>query len=127
MLRIFRQSSRTGIVTTTYPDVAEPAPPAYRGQVLLQTNRCIGDGACARICPSRAIHVHVEVKLDEAWSWELDDARCVFCGLCAEACPTEAILISNEFELAVRDRADLTTKVSFGARSDASSPKEERR
>ncbi len=113
MLKIFRQSSRTGIVTTTYPDVAEPAPPAYRGQVLLQTNRCTGDGACARVCPSQAIRV--EGKLDGGWSWELDDARCVFCGLCAEACPTGAILISNEFELAVRDRADLTTKVTFGA------------
>lgn len=44
----------------------------------------------------------------------LDDGRCVFCGLCAEACPTDALRLSNKFELAVRDRADLVATVRFG-------------
>jgi formate hydrogenlyase subunit 6/NADH:ubiquinone oxidoreductase subunit I len=47
------------------------------------------------------------------WAWELDDARCVFCGLCVEACPTGALVMSQEFELAVRDRSDLVTLVAF--------------
>jgi formate hydrogenlyase subunit 6 len=111
MLDILRRSVRTGVVTIRYPDVPEAAPPAYRGQVMLATARCVGDGACARVCPSAAI----AVQPDDAggWLWELDDARCVFCGLCAEACPTTAITLSNEFELAVRDRADLVTRVTF--------------
>ena len=102
-----------GVVTTTYPAVPELAPPAYRGQILLRTDLCTGDGACAAVCPSEAIVVMAEA--DAGWTWQLDDARCVFCGLCAEVCPTSAILISNEFELSVRNRDDLVTTARFGA------------
>jgi hydrogenase-4 component H len=109
-----RRALQTGSVTTTYPDVAEPASPAYRGQVQLLADRCIGDGACARVCPSEAIAV--TATPDAGWTWELDDARCVFCGLCAESCPTTAILLSNEFELSVRDRGDLVARATFGRR-----------
>ena len=84
-MSVLGRSRRIGIVTTSYPEVAEPAPPAYRGQVLLVTERCLGDGACARVCPSGAIAVTGTPY--EGWTWELDDSRCVFCGLCAEVCP----------------------------------------
>jgi formate hydrogenlyase subunit 6/NADH:ubiquinone oxidoreductase subunit I len=110
-LELLRRSLRTGVVTTRYPAVPDPAPPAYRGQVLLRPDRCSGDGACARVCPSAAIAV--ERSDGGGWRWELDDARCVLCGLCAEACPTAAIALSNDFELAVRDPADLVTRVTF--------------
>jgi formate hydrogenlyase subunit 6/NADH:ubiquinone oxidoreductase subunit I len=109
VLRLF-QRSLSGVVTGSYPDVPEPAPPAYRGQVMLRIERCTGDGACARVCPSDAIGVS---RSDQGWVWALTDARCVFCGLCQDACPTQAIVLSNEFELSVRDASDLTTTVSF--------------
>jgi formate hydrogenlyase subunit 6/NADH:ubiquinone oxidoreductase subunit I len=122
MLNLFRPGARGGIVTTTYPDDAEPAPFAYRGQFLLLTDRCIGDGACARVCPSGAITVTGTPT--EGWLWQLDDARCVFCGLCAEACPADAVLISHEFELAARDRTDLIAQVCFPARPALAATKE---
>jgi hydrogenase-4 component H len=111
----------SGVVTTSYPERSEPAPPAYRGQVLLRTDLCRGDGACARVCPSAAIVV--ERAAHDGWSWNLDDGRCVFCGLCAEVCPTEAIVLSNEFELSVRDRVDLVVRATF-ARRPTPEPKE---
>jgi NADH-quinone oxidoreductase subunit I len=112
VLNIFRRSYNTGIVTTTYPDTAEPAPPAYRGQVLLHPNRCTGNGDCAKVCPSAAITV---THTDRGWSWELTDARCVFCGLCSEVCTGAAIELSTEYELAVRNPNDLVTRVLFSA------------
>jgi hydrogenase-4 component H len=112
MMRLFRRSLGAGIVTGAYPDSPEPAPRAYRGQVTLRTDRCSGDGACARVCPSQAIAV---TRQDRSWVWELTDARCVFCGLCMDVCPTRAIALSNEFELAVRGAGDLTTRVVFAA------------
>jgi hydrogenase-4 component H len=118
MLRLFQRSLRGGVVTGGYPDVAEAAPPAYRGQVLLRVEVCTGDGACARVCPSSAIAVAVG---DDGWTWELTDARCVFCGLCQEACPSKAIVLSNEFELSVRDRSDLTTWVTFRSAGESTS------
>jgi hydrogenase-4 component H len=113
MVNLIRRGVRSGVVMTTYPAVPEPAPPAFRGQVLLRTERCTGDGACARDCPSEAIIV--TGKPDGGWTWQLDDARCIFCGLCAEVCPTSAILMSNEFELSVRNRDDLVTRARFEA------------
>ncbi len=89
MLSILRHMLKRGIVTTNYPQVAEPAPEAFRGQVLLDSSHCTGDGACARVCPSNAIIV---TESDDGWVWTLDDARCVFCGLCQEACPEQAII-----------------------------------
>lgn len=109
-----RIAGGAGVVTTSYPDVEEPAPLAYRGQVLLRTDLCSGDGACARVCPSAAIVV--ERTPSDGWRWELDDGRCVFCGLCAEVCPTEAIALSNDFELAVHNRADLVVRATFVGR-----------
>ena len=123
MVNVFRRSARIGVVTTTYPDVPEPTPPAFRGQIQLRTDRCIGDGACARVCPSEAIAV-IGMP-DEGWAWKLDDARCVFCGLCADACPTGAVLVSNEFELAVRNQNDLMTLATFDAHSSTSPNEEE--
>lgn len=110
MLSIFRRSLRVGIATVGYPHEPEPAPAAYRGQVTLRLDRCVGDGACARVCPSGAIRVE---HTDTGWTWELDDSQCVFCGLCAESCPENAIDLTNEFELAVRDPGDLVTCVQF--------------
>lgn len=111
MLNVFRRSLMTPLQTTAYPSSPEPAPPAYRGQVQLAPQRCTGDGACARVCPSQAIAVvHGD---DGGWQWELSDARCVFCGLCEEACPTRAIVLSTEFELATRSATDLTTLARF--------------
>jgi formate hydrogenlyase subunit 6/NADH:ubiquinone oxidoreductase subunit I len=112
-VNVLRQGVRNGIVTTSYPNQPEPAPPGYRGQILLRVDLCIGDGSCARVCPSDAITVTTTTPPSH-WTWELDDARCVFCGLCAEVCPTSAILISNEFELSARQRLDLVIRANSG-------------
>jgi hydrogenase-4 component H len=119
-VNVLRQGLRNGIVTTSYPDLPESAPPGYRGQIMLRTDLCIGDGSCARVCPSDAITVTTTGStLPRQWTWKLDDARCVFCGLCAEVCPTGAILISNEFELSVRGRQDLVIRATSGAHSES--------
>ena len=111
MGNVFRTRFKQGIVTRAYPAQPEPAPPAFRGQVQIDANRCTGAGDCAIACPSGAIQV--ERSAPTAWTWRLNDATCVFCGLCVEACPTRALRFSNEFELAVRTAADLVTEVAF--------------
>lgn len=113
MLNIFRRAIRTGIVTTGYPQVPEPAPAAYRGQVQFTIANCAGAADCVRICPSGALAV--EHHADGGWSWTLNNSRCVFCGLCAEACANHAISLSNEYELAVRTPEDMLTHVTFRA------------
>lgn len=122
MLSVLRRSLRTRRATTRYPDAPDPTPAAFRGQVTLRVDRCRGEAACAADCPSQAITV--ERLAAGGWVWELDDARCVFCGLCVEACPHDALAHSTEFELAVRDAADLVTRVHFNAAASSTSNEE---
>jgi ferredoxin len=39
--------------------------------------------------------------------YQINYLRCIFCGLCIEACPTRALTMTNFYELADDNRADL--------------------
>ncbi|MEK9810167.1 MAG: NADH-quinone oxidoreductase subunit NuoI, partial [Candidatus Nanopelagicales bacterium] len=67
-------------------------------------------------CPADAILVEAADNADgERFSpgerygrtYQINYLRCIFCGLCIEACPTRALTMTNEFELADDNRADL--------------------
>jgi NADH-quinone oxidoreductase subunit I len=116
MLSILRRRLATGIVTSRYPALPEVPPPAFRGMPQLVEAACRGDGACAAVCPTVAIQV---TSMPAGWTWRLDRAACTGCGLCMEACPYSALLVSPEFELASRTRADLVETVHFTAPAGA--------
>lgn len=50
----------------------------------INTDECIGCGACAGTCPVDAIK-EVDGK------YEIDADTCAECGACAEGCPVDAI------------------------------------
>lgn len=91
---------RRGLATSRYPDEPPDLPAAARGLPVLDPARCDNSGACAEICPTRAI------RLDGA-TWALDVGRCIFCDACARACPRDAIRLGHQVELAVLDGRDL--------------------
>ena len=39
--------------------------------------------------------------------YQINYLRCILCGLCIEACPTRALTMTNEYEIADDNRADL--------------------
>ena len=94
---------RSGAVTGRYPDAPPDLAPAARGLPELDAGRCDGSAACVGVCPTSAI------RLTES-TWSVDAGACIFCGACARACPRDAIRLGPRIELAVRDRADLTTE-----------------
>ena len=57
-------------------------------------NKCIGCGACARICPETAIAMVSEN--DGKQKPQTDYAFCKGCGLCAKECPVKAINMELE-------------------------------
>lgn len=100
-------------VTLQYPDVRWELPENYRGVPGLPTNaetgkdKCIGCGACMRMCPQHAITVVAEMGEDKKRrlvEFNLDAGQCIWCGLCTEVCPTKAIVMTREYELACFDR-----------------------
>lgn len=71
----------------------------FIGKPEINAELCSGCGECAVHCPSKAI-VHgngsrnIRINYDE----------CVFCALCEDVCPVGAIRMTNNFELAEKDR-----------------------
>ncbi len=90
--------------TRKYPSVKIVVPEGFRGKQVLDPEKCISCGLCARDCPSGAIKM-TEFGTKTLPVFLLD--RCVFCYQCADSCPRNAIATSKDFELASTKRADL--------------------
>ncbi len=101
MIKLFRKSLNTGIVTTSYPDKPDIPIEGYRGLPEREADKCMLCGRCSEVCQTEAISVNA--KTDMAWS--LDPKRCLFCGYCVEACPKGALKMSLIYELAERAAA----------------------
>lgn len=82
-------------LTERYPKVKLPAPNGYRGRIVINEEKCTGCGACAMMCPSKAIELSVE---DDYIVVRVFQGHCILCGECVEACPFGAISFLEEYE-----------------------------
>ena len=100
------------------PDHALAAGAAHArvGEAREQPDERVGCELCAWACPADAIYVEgADNTPDAQFSpgerygrvYQINYLRCIFCGLCIEACPTRALTMTNFYELADDNRADL--------------------
>jgi formate hydrogenlyase subunit 6/NADH:ubiquinone oxidoreductase subunit I len=104
MWPILKAALRTGVVTRPLAELERPAL-GFRGRPALDAARCIGDGACARACPSGALVV--EAGPGDETTFKLDYGACLFCGRCVDACGAGALAQSGDYALSVVRREDL--------------------
>ena len=110
-----RKGLRTGILSTRYPAVHEQMPEGFRGRPVLDASRCLaeqGCSACVQVCLPAALELKQTMNSEGGTSTQsthltLYYARCIMCGLCVAVCPTEALRMTDDYELAARQREDL--------------------
>ncbi len=103
-------------VTELYPEQKTKLPERFRGMPTLPRDpstgfcRCIGCGACARVCPENIITVtqdKTDPKNRKPAEFTIDMSRCMFCGFCMEVCPVKCLKPAKTFEMTCRSRKDM--------------------
>jgi len=90
------------------------------GKAVIDTDLCIGCGACVNVCPDQAIILQKDlgpvIKTKELL---VDQEACVQCQVCEENCPMDAIKLEDDKIVLSRDKCILcdvcSTKCPVGA------------
>ncbi|RLI37897.1 hypothetical protein DRO55_00135 [Candidatus Bathyarchaeota archaeon] len=78
-------------------------PEGFRGKHEIDSEKCIGCGACAQVCTADAIDV---LDLEGRRVVEVNYGHCSFCAFCQDECPTEAIRLTGEYHLSTTNREE---------------------
>lgn len=103
-----------GPVTTRFPREPHTPQPGFRGKPVPDAAACIACGACAQVCPARAIEVTDRhdcrpAVRDVTWHYDI----CIFCGQCERLCTTKTgVVLSPEYDLATFDRSTLVSTIT---------------
>jgi Ni,Fe-hydrogenase III small subunit len=115
MFKILRKTAQTGLVTIGYPAAPPVISPRYRGAPKFDFEHFNDPPAAAAACPTGAISVTAS---EAAGRVVVDYGLCIFCGQCAEV--DSSIKITQQFDLAVRDRSALVVTADYGPDSSGS-------
>jgi len=101
--------------TTKYPYAPHSPAKRFRGKPEYSNQGCIACGACALVCPARAIEVKdivTNYKATRKMTLHLDE--CHYCGQCSALCTTKedtppGIKHTTEFDLAGSERLSMVS------------------
>ena len=100
-----------GPFTSKFPFEPSIPPKGFRGKPEYSEKECVGCGACAEVCPARAIHID-DNKGSRVRKLTHRQDQCIYCGQCELACITEkGIKLTTEYNLATYDRKESRSSV----------------
>ncbi len=100
--------------TVQYPYKPIVPPERFRGKAKFFEDGCIACGACAQVCPARAIDVENVVPEDgtAVRRMTVHQDHCIYCGQCQRFCTTkEGIKLTGDFETGTYDRSKSVSTV----------------
>lgn len=100
---------QAGRVTLPYPLAPHDPAPGFRGKITVDGDLCFGCGGCANVCPAGAISIHDQDQHTRVLLFEW--RRCTYCARCEEVCPEHAIRMTEQFETATDQPADMTLRL----------------
>ena len=115
MFKIIQKTIRTGIVTKAYPAELAQVSEHFRGRPDFDFEKWTDARPAAEVCPTGAISLR---DSNDSREVTVDYGLCVFCGLCAEASPDNAVRITQEFELATKNRHNLVLTAEYTLNAD---------
>lgn len=115
MFKIIHKTIATGIVTTMYPREPVQLCEDFRGRPHFDFEKWTDARPAAEVCPTGAISLR---DSDDSRKVTVDYGLCVFCGLCAEASSDNAVRITQEFELATKNRRNLVLTAEYALNAD---------
>lgn len=86
--------------TRNYPSVVRDPFPNFRGELVMDIDRCIFCGMCERKCPSQCITVD-----RQKGTWSCDLHACISCGYCRDNCPTKCLTMKDTHRKPLTERA----------------------
>ncbi len=116
MFETLRQSLKTGVVTTAYPQMPAEVSSRARGKPEIDWADWKDVRPAAAVCPTGAIECRDESGPDASRVVTLDLGKCVFCGRCAET--DSAIRMTNQCELAAESRDQLRMSARYRLNRD---------
>jgi len=115
MFKILQKTLATGIVTKAYPAELAQVSEHFRGRPHFDFEKWTDARPAAEVCPTGAISLR---DSDDSREVTIDYGLCVFCGLCAEASSDKAVRITQEFELATKNRRNLVLTAEYKLNAD---------
>src|SRR5258708_12311205 len=119
MFKILQKTFAPGVVTKAYPDEPAQVSEHFRGRPHFDFEKWADARPAAEVCPTGAISL---CDSDDSRKVTVDYGLCVFCGLCAEASSDKAVRITQEFELATKNRRNLILTAEYTLNPDRPHP-----
>src|SRR5260370_7899310 len=115
MFKIIQKTIGAGIVTRAYPAELAQVSEHFRGRPHFDFEKWTDARPGAEVCPTGAISLR---DSDDSRKVTVDYGLCVFCGLCAGASSDKAVRITQEFELATKNRRNLILTAEYTLNAD---------
>jgi formate hydrogenlyase subunit 6/NADH:ubiquinone oxidoreductase subunit I len=100
--------------TVLYPTEQKSAPAGLKGHIVVEAEKCILCGMCARSCTTGTIAVDKEAR-----TWSIGYYQCIQCGYCVQVCPKNCLRMEPSYWKCGTEKTVETTSIPEQEKAEA--------